>query len=88
MCLNFFELYNLPPGSEIIRENYYITASLSFLEGVSGRKLIWFGKCCSAFRPFSPGLDNQVDFHDSIIERIVNFYHAHENLFDYITTYL
>ncbi len=51
-------------------------------------KLIGFGKCCSAFRPFSPGLDNQVDFHDSIIERIVNFYHAHENLFDYITTYL
>ena len=88
MCLNFFELYNLPPGSEIIRENYYITASLSFLEGVSGRKLIGFGKCCSAFRPFSPGLDNQVDFHDSIIERIVNFYHAHENFFDYITTYL
>ena len=67
----------------------YLHTYLSFFfRGSVGTEadLIW--KMLFSFRPFSPGLDNQVDFHDSIIERIVNFYHAHENLFDYITTYL
>ena len=74
MCLNFFELYNLPPGSEIIRENYYITASLSFLGGGWGRRPIWLGKMVSSV------LCSRVKRRIILVEcnLIVNFYHVLE----------
>lgn len=36
----FFELYNSRLAAKLYGKNHYIATSLSFLEGVSGRKLI------------------------------------------------